>query len=213
MGERVRQRQTLEQDLRVGIRDGQLELHYQPLLDINTQQIVGFEALVRWRHPERGLISPADFIPLAEDSGLILALGRWVLETACREAASWDAPLRIAVNLSPVQFRQADLVEQTVDILARSGLAPSRLELEVTESVLIRHAEQALEMLQKLKELGVNISLDDFGTGYSSLSYLRRFPFNKIKLDRSFIQALGKAKRLQSLRRQSWRSAIACTPS
>lgn len=191
MNERLRHRQVLEQDLRKGIHDKQFELHYQPLLDVKTKNVAGFEALVRWQHPVRGLVSPNDFIPLAEESGLILPLGRWVLEAACREAATWNLPLKIAVNVSPVQFRQADLAETVLRILANTGLAPQRLEVEVTESVLIRHADQAVETLNKLKAHGVNISLDDFGTGYSSLSYLRRFPFNKIKLDRSFIQGLG----------------------
>ena len=191
MGEQLRDRQLLEHDLRAGISEHQLELHYQPLLDLSTKEIAGFEALVRWRHPTRGLMAPGDFIPLAEESGLVLPLGRWVIETACREAASWALPLRIAVNLSPVQFRQADLAAMIRQILHETGLPPERLELEVTESVLIRHADQAVEILTELRNFGVNISLDDFGTGYSSLSYLRKFPFNKMKLDRSFIQALG----------------------
>jgi diguanylate cyclase len=191
MNERLRHRQILEQDLRKGIHDGQLELHYQPLLDVQSKNVTGFEALVRWRHPERGLVPPNEFIPLAEETGLILPLGRWVLQAACREAASWNLPLRIAINVSPVQFRQPELAETILAILKDTGLPPQRLEVEVTESVLIRHADQAVETLEKLRDHGVNISLDDFGTGYSSLSYLRRFPFNKIKLDRSFIQGLG----------------------
>jgi diguanylate cyclase len=191
MNERLRRRQILEQDLRKGIHDGQLELHYQPLLDVQTKKVVGFEALARWRHPLRGLVPPNEFIPLAEETGLILPLGRWVLEAACREAASWKLPLKIAINVSPVQFRQPELAETILAILATTGLAPQRLEIEVTESVLIRHADQAVKTLEKIRKGGVNISLDDFGTGYSSLSYLRRFPFNKIKLDRSFIQGLG----------------------
>ncbi len=190
MNDRLRRRQMLENDLRQGINNDQLELYYQPLLDMRTRKVGGFEALVRWNHPTRGLVPPSEFIPLAEESGLILPLGHWVLKTACREAASWDFPLRIAVNLSPIQFRQADLAETIAAVLADSGLPANRLELEVTESVLIRHAEQALEILNKLKDQGIKISLDDFGTGYSSLSYLRRFPFHKIKIDRSFIQSL-----------------------
>ncbi|HYZ22755.1 MAG TPA: EAL domain-containing protein [Rhodopila sp.] len=194
MNERLRYRQLLEQDLRQGIQDGHLELHYQPLLDVQTKKVTGFEALARWRHPTRGLVPPGEFIPLAEESGLIVPLGRWVLEAACREAASWHLPLRIAVNVSPVQFRQPDLADTIISVIAQTGLAPQRLEIEVTESVLIRHADQAVETLERLRDHGVNISLDDFGTGYSSLSYLRRFPFNKIKLDRSFIQGLGEDK-------------------
>lgn len=191
MDERLRYRQSLELDLRQGIHEGHLELHYQPLLDVQSKNVTGFEALVRWRHPTRGLVPPNEFIPLAEETGLILPLGRWVLRTACREAASWNLPLRVAVNVSPVQFRQPELAATVLSILSETGLPPNRLEIEVTESVLIRHADQAVETLEELRSHGVNISLDDFGTGYSSLSYLRRFPFNKIKLDRSFIQALG----------------------
>jgi diguanylate cyclase (GGDEF)-like protein len=191
MNERLRHRQALEQELRLAITGEQLLLHYQPLVDMRSRHVTGFEALVRWNHPSRGLVPPAEFITLAEETGLILPLGRWVLETACAEAASWGRPLKIAVNVSPVQFQQADLAEMITDILSRSGLPAHRLELEITESVLIRHADQALEILTRLKRQGVSISLDDFGTGYSSLSYLRRYPFNKIKIDRSFVQALG----------------------
>ena len=191
MNERLRHRQALEQELRLAISGGQLQLHYQPLVDMRSRQVTGFEALVRWNHPSRGLVPPGEFIALAEETGLILPLGRWVLEAACVEAASWGRPLKIAVNVSPVQFQQVDLAEMVTDILSHSGLPAHRLELEITESVLIRHADQALEILSAIKRQGISISLDDFGTGYSSLSYLRRYPFNKIKIDRSFVQALG----------------------
>jgi diguanylate cyclase (GGDEF)-like protein len=194
MNERLRHRQALEQELRHAISAGQLELHYQPLIDMQTRNVIGFEALVRWNHPTRGLIPPDRFITLAEETGLILPLGQWVLETACTEAASWDLPLKIAVNVSPVQFQQTDLADLVAATLARSGLPAHRLELEITESVLIRHADQALEILNTIKATGVSLSLDDFGTGYSSLSYLRRYPFSKLKIDRSFVHALGQDK-------------------
>lgn len=191
MNERIRTRHTLEQDLRRAIHEGQLELHYQPLLDLRAMEITGFEALIRWNHPERGRISPSDFIPMAEQSGLIMPLGRWVLETACREAASWDKPLPISVNLSPRQFYQADLVATVEDTLHRSGLPPGRLELEITESAVMHHTERTLETINHIRALGISIALDDFGTGYSSLNYLRLYPFSKIKIDQSFIQSIG----------------------
>lgn len=191
MNERLRTRQNLEQELRRGIEAGEFELYYQPLYQIARQRIIGYEALIRWNHPVRGLVSPVDFIPIAEESGLIVPLGRWVLETACQEASQWEGGLQVSVNVSPVQFQQPDLAEIVTDILARTGLPPHRLELEMTESVLIHHADQALATLHKLRDHGVRLSLDDFGTGYSSLSYLRRYPFTKIKIDRSFIQSLG----------------------
>ena len=149
-------------------------------------------ALLRWRHPERGPISPADFIPLAEECGLIMQLGAWVLRTACREAAGWPDDKIVAINLSPIQFRQSDLAEQILAILAETGLAPNRLEHEITEGVLIEDTERTLATLTILKKAGIHISLDDFGTGFSSLSYLQRFPFDKIKIDRSFIWAMEK---------------------
>jgi diguanylate cyclase (GGDEF)-like protein/PAS domain S-box-containing protein len=189
--QRLRQRRTMEQDLRRAMLHDELRLHYQPLLDCTTLQIEGFEALLRWPHPERGFISPAEFVPVAEESGLIMQLGHWVLTSACAEAASWPQPWRVAVNLSPAQFRQRDLAQSIRAILADTGLAPWRLELEITEGILIDDAERALAMLRELKALGVHVALDDFGTGYSSLSYLRRFPFDKLKIDASFVQGLG----------------------
>jgi diguanylate cyclase len=162
-------------------------VHYQPLIDCDAQEVMGFEALVRWNHPQRGPISPVEFIPLAEDCGLILPLGNWVLGTACRDAMKWPENMRVAVNLSPAQFRHADLAGEVLATLQKSGLAPGRLELEITEGVLIADTDRTLATLNTIKEAGVHISLDDFGTGYSSLSYLQRFPFDKIKIDRSFV--------------------------
>jgi diguanylate cyclase (GGDEF)-like protein/PAS domain S-box-containing protein len=191
MDRKIQERRQLEQDLRQAVSHGELELHYQPLFDCSEATVCGFEALVRWNHPIRGMISPGEFIPLAEETGIIGAIGRWVLERASAEAVGWAVPHRIAVNLSPVQFRQPDLPAMVAEILARSGLPPERLELEVTEGVLIDNTDRAIEVLTQLKAQGINISLDDFGTGYSSLSYLRRFPFDKIKIDQSFVKGLG----------------------
>lgn len=183
----VRARRQLEVELRHAIGTEQMEVHYQPLRRGADSSIAGYEALIRWHHPERGWVSPAEFIPLAEESGLIIALGQWVLETACAQATHWPDSCAIAVNLSPVQFRQPELVDNIARVLRQTGLTPSRLELEVTEGVLIENAELALVILHRLKALGVAIALDDFGTGYSSLSYLSRFPFDKIKIDKSFV--------------------------
>ena len=191
MDRRARARRSLELELRQAISDGSLEPHYQPVVNIEDGQISCCEALLRWRHPERGMISPAEFIPIAEDSGLINQLGLWVLNTACAEAATWPDHVRVAVNVSPVQFRSQSLALNVAAALAACGLPASRLELEITEAVLIRDDEAALDMLHQLRKLGVRIALDDFGTGYSSLSYLQRFPFDKIKIDRSFIRDLA----------------------
>ena len=191
MDERAKARRSLELELRQAINDGGLETYYQPVVNIEDGKISSCEALLRWRHPERGMISPAEFIPIAEDSGLIDQLGHWVLNTACAEAVNWPADVRVAVNVSPVQFRTQTLALNVAAALASSGLAPSRLELEITEAVLIRDDEAALATLHQLRKLGVRIALDDFGTGYSSLSYLQRFPFDKIKIDRSFIRDLA----------------------
>src|SRR6187399_895112 len=187
MEAKVRARHGLEMDLRQALVDGGFEVYYQPCLDLQTNAITGCEALVRWRHPQRGMISPAEFIPLAEDTGLINQLGEWVLTTACKEATSWPGHVRLAVNVSPVQFRSGTLALKVMTTLADTGLAASRLELEITEAVLIRDDEAALAVLHDLRAIGVRIALDDFGTGYSSLSYLQRFPFDKIKIDRCFI--------------------------
>ncbi|WOH69478.1 EAL domain-containing protein [Bradyrhizobium sp. BWA-3-5] len=187
----VRARRSLEMDLRQALVDGGFEVYYQPCLGLQTNTITGCEALVRWRHPQRGMISPAEFIPLAEDTGLINQLGEWVLTTACKEAASWPGNIRLAVNVSPIQFRSGTLALKVMAALAESGLASSRLELEITEAVLIRDDEAALAVLHDLRAIGVRIALDDFGTGYSSLSYLQRFPFDKIKIDRCFISDIA----------------------
>ena len=188
MDEALRQRRQLETDLRLAIDNDELAVHYQPLADLESGEILGFEALLRWTHPQLGPISPVAFIPLAEESGLIIRLGEWVLREACREAAGWNPPLKLAVNISPVQFVQDDLVGAIETVLRETGLSPSRLDLEVTEGLLIKDAELALVTLRRLKALGVQISMDDFGTGYSSLSYFRMFPFDKVKIDQSFVQ-------------------------
>ncbi|MEK9282728.1 EAL domain-containing protein [Bradyrhizobium sp. ISRA442] len=184
-------RRQLELDLRQALARGEFEVHYQPLVDLSANTVTGCEALLRWRHPERGMISPAQFIPVAEETGLIGEIGDWVLKQACTEGASWPDQIRVAVNVSPIQFRSKTLALKVAAALAESNLAPSRLELEITETVLIRDDQEALTILQQLRELGVRIVLDDFGTGYSSLSYLHRFPFDKIKIDRSFINDIG----------------------
>lgn len=188
--ERLRESQAIEEGLRMAIAQGQLELHYQPLVDARTGRIISAEALVRWRHPERGLIPPADFIAIAEETGLIIPLGEWVLHTACREAASWPGKIRVAVNLSPVQFREPSLVSSVMSALGAAKLSPERLDLEITEGVLLGDEQQTLDTLTKFSAWGVRITMDDFGTGYSSLSYLRKFPFNTVKIDRSFVQQL-----------------------
>jgi predicted signal transduction protein with EAL and GGDEF domain len=187
MDAQVRARRMLEMDLRQAITEGGLEVYYQPCLGLQDNRITGCEALVRWRHPQRGMISPAEFIPIAEETGLINQLGEWVLTTACAEAATWPGNIRLAVNVSPVQFRSDTLALKVIAALAASGLAASRLELEITEAVLIRDDDAALAVLHQLRAIGVRIALDDFGTGYSSLSYLQRFPFDKIKIDRCFV--------------------------
>jgi len=191
MDQRARARRSLELELRQAISDGSLEIYYQPVVNLEDGKVSSCEALLRWRHSERGMISPAEFIPIAEDSGLINQLGLWVLNTACAEAATWPDHVRVAVNVSPVQFRSPSLALNVAAALAACGLPASRLELEITEAVLIRDDEAALDMLHQLRKLGVRIALDDFGTGYSSLSYLQRFPFDKIKIDRSFIRDIA----------------------
>jgi diguanylate cyclase (GGDEF)-like protein/PAS domain S-box-containing protein len=190
MDAQLQARRLLEADLRKALANREFSLAYQPEINIRRQEISGFEALLRWRHPERGMVSPAEFIPVAEDIGLISALGEWVIEQACHEAAHWPDGIKVAVNLSPVQFRNRTLVESVSRALAQSGLCPSRLELEITESVLLQDNDVTLATLHQLRRLGVCIAMDDFGTGYSSLSYLRSFPFDKIKIDQSFIREL-----------------------
>jgi diguanylate cyclase (GGDEF)-like protein len=191
MDARVKTRRILELELRQAIMDGGFEVYYQPLVNLKDNKISSCEALLRWRHPKRGMISPAEFIPIAEETGLINQLGDWVLNTACIEAASWPDHIRVAVNVSPIQFKSETLALNVATALATSGLAPCRLELEITEAILIRDDEAALALLHQLRELGVRIALDDFGTGYSSLSYLQRFPFDKIKIDRCFVKDIA----------------------
>jgi diguanylate cyclase (GGDEF)-like protein/PAS domain S-box-containing protein len=196
MDQQIRDRRVLHQDLSVAIKNGELSLYYQPLAKSRhtaaSAEIIGFEALARWKHPVRGFVPPSDFIPLAEESGLIVEMGDWILRQACREAASWPVPLQIAVNLSPAQFMHGDVVNLVHSILLETGLAPGRLELEITEGVLIEDFDRGLALLRRLKALGVRISMDDFGSGYSSLSYLQAFPFDKIKIDRAFVINIGR---------------------
>ena len=188
MEQQANHRRELEADLRAALAEGGFELHYQPQVDLRSDRVTGCEALLRWRHPRRGMVSPADFIPVAEETGLIEEIGQWVLRTACTEAASWPADVRIAVNVSPIQFRSQTLSMKVAAVLAETGLDPRRLELEITEAVLIADDDAALSALNQLRALGIHIALDDFGTGYSSLQYLQRFPFDKIKIDRSFVK-------------------------
>ncbi|TMJ84804.1 MAG: EAL domain-containing protein [Alphaproteobacteria bacterium] len=196
MDQQIRDRRVLHQDLSVAIKNGELSLHYQPQAmsrhTVASSEVLGFEALARWLHPVRGFVPPSDFIPLAEESGLIVVMGEWILREACREAASWPMPLQIAVNLSPAQFMHGDVVNLVHSILLETGLAPGRLELEITEGVLIEDFDRGLALLRRLKALGVRISMDDFGSGYSSLSYLQAFPFDKIKIDRAFVINVGR---------------------
>jgi EAL domain-containing protein (putative c-di-GMP-specific phosphodiesterase class I) len=189
----MRARRELEQDLRKALPAGQFELHYQSVVDVTSNESTGFEALIRWRHPENGLIAPNMFIPLAEEIGLIIPLGEWAIRDACATAAQWPNDLKIAVNLSPVQFRCAGLVHVITGALAASGLSPDRLELEITETTLLQDSEATLAMLYQLREMGVHIVMDDFGTGYSSLSYLQSYPFDKIKIDRSFVKDIAES--------------------
>ena len=196
MDQQIRDRRVLHQDLSAAIKNGEISLYYQPQASsrerVGDKEIIGFEALARWRHPVRGFVPPSDFIPLAEESGLIFEMGQWILREACREAASWPVPLQVAVNLSPAQFMHGDVVSLVHSILLETGLAPGRLELEITEGVLIEDFDRGLALLRRLKGLGVRISMDDFGSGYSSLSYLQAFPFDKIKIDRAFVVNLGR---------------------
>jgi diguanylate cyclase (GGDEF)-like protein len=188
MNERMQSRRTMEIDLRRALALKELQLHYQPQIDLISNEIVGFEALIRWHHPVRGFVQPADFIPLSEDIGVIVPIGEWVLRTACVQAATWPSAISIAVNLSPVQFRQGKILETVISALAYSGLSPARLELEITEGALLEDADTVLDVLNSLRELGVRISMDDFGTGYSSIGYLQKFPFDNIKIDQCFVR-------------------------
>jgi predicted signal transduction protein with EAL and GGDEF domain len=191
MDQQLRLRQLLESDLRKALPLRQFELHYQPQVNLQTQRLVGFEALLRWRHPERGLVSPGEFIPMAEEIGLIVPIGEWALRTACRQAAQWGGALTAAVNVSPTQLQDGVRLAKAVKGALEAGALPGhRLEVEITESALVRRADETLAVLHALRGMGVKVSMDDFGTGYSSLSQLRSFPFTKIKIDRSFIQNL-----------------------
>jgi len=192
MDAQMQARHSVEVDLRKALAAEEFELYYQPLVDLASNSVCGFEALVRWNHPERGLVAPDEFIPVAEEIGLIVPIGDWVLQQACRDAAKWSDKITVAVNLSAAQFRNPTLALSVVGALAKSGLPASRLELEITETVLLQDSKSVLDVLHQIRALGVRISMDDFGTGYSSLSYLRSFPFDKIKIDRSFIRELGK---------------------
>jgi diguanylate cyclase (GGDEF)-like protein len=192
MDARVKARHRLELDLRTAIAGREFEMFYQPIISINSNEVVAFEALIRWRHPDRGMVSPGEFIPVAEETGLIIPLGEWILKQACSDALSWPRNIRLAINLSPVQFRSPHLVQTVFSALIANRLEPGRLQLEITETVLLQDNEAVLEKLHQLKSYGVQISMDDFGTGYSSLSYLRSFPFDKIKIDQSFVRGLGK---------------------
>jgi predicted signal transduction protein with EAL and GGDEF domain len=193
MDEQLRTRRQLESDLRAALAvDDQLLLHYQPQFALHTQALVGFEALVRWRHPLRGVIPPGEFVPMAEDTGLIVPLGIWVLRQACEAARRWPDSLTVSVNVSALQFTQRDLPCIVAAALRETGLVPERLELEITETVLLKDTEGTLAILESLKAMGVRVAMDDFGTGYSSLGHLRRFGFDKIKIDRSFVEELDR---------------------
>lgn len=194
-GHESRRGPSLQDDLRNALDRGELELYFQPIIDLKTRTTTSFEALLRWRHPMLGMIPPSDFIPMAEENGLIVPLGAWVLNEACKQAANWIKDVRVTVNLSPLQFEQGDLHQTIAEALARSGLPARRLELEITEGLLLRDDYATNEMLHKLRSLGVSISLDDFGTAYASLSYLRSFPFDKIKIDRTFMRDLTHPER------------------
>jgi diguanylate cyclase (GGDEF)-like protein len=191
MDAQMQVRRTMEYDLRKALAGGEFELHYQPVVNLETNRISGVEALIRWRHPEKGLIPPNLFIPVAEEIGFIIQIGEWALRQACAAARSWPDHIRIAVNLSPIQFRNPGFVQVVVSALAASGLSPERLELEITEGMLLQDNEATLSTLFQLRALGVRIAMDDFGTGYSSLSYLQSFPFDKIKIDRSFVKDIA----------------------
>jgi diguanylate cyclase (GGDEF)-like protein len=199
MGRIADARQKMETELRDAIAQDQLEIHYQPIVDFVTHELCGMEALVRWRHPERGLISPGQFIPIAEETGLINRIGEWILERACSEAAQWPKPIKVAVNLSPVQLANANLLDVVLCALVESGLPPERLELEITETALFKNDVDCLAVMRRLKNLGVSIALDDFGTGYSSLAQLTMFPFDKIKIDKSFTQNLGERPEYEAI--------------
>jgi diguanylate cyclase (GGDEF)-like protein len=194
MDARMRERRALELDLRKALMNGEFALNYQPIVNLKTGRVTACEALIRWHQPERGLVPPLDFIPIAEETGLIVPIGEWVLERACTDAVKWPDEIAVAVNVSPVQFKTGDFVQVVTSALEKSRMPARRLELEITELVLMHDSNAALALLHKLKNLGVSIAMDDFGTGYSSLGYLRSFPFDRIKIDQSFIRDLSLSK-------------------
>ncbi|HML91179.1 bifunctional diguanylate cyclase/phosphodiesterase [Methyloceanibacter sp.] len=199
MDKAVQQRHTIEQDLRHALRRGEFDVVYQPQYDLETETPCGSEALIRWHHPQYGIVAPGHFISVAEETGLIVPIGEWVLRQACSDATQWPEHLTVAVNLSPAQFRDGDIAETVADILHETGLAANRLELEITESLLINDTEEVLAKLNRLRELGVRIAMDDFGTGYSSLSYLARFPFSKIKIDQQFVRNMTRDPAMRAI--------------
>jgi EAL domain-containing protein (putative c-di-GMP-specific phosphodiesterase class I) len=199
MDEAAQSMLRLKSDLRRALSQNELEVFYQPIVSAESNQVKSFEALLRWRHPTLGLLNPGVFLQIAESTGLIVQIGDWVLRQACRQAALWPADVKVAVNLSPVQFQRGAIVATTVSALAEAALAPNRLELEITESVLLDKTERNIRILENLRDLGVKISMDDFGTGYSSLSYLRNFPFDKIKIDQSFVRSLSQDGRSMTI--------------
>jgi diguanylate cyclase (GGDEF)-like protein len=191
MNKALNDRRQIEMDLREAIERNELKLYYQPIIDLRRKVVCGFEALARWQHPTKGMVPPSEFIPVAEDSGLILPLGEWALREACRNAAQWPDDLKVAVNLSPIQLLAPDIAETIIRILSETGMAPHRLELEITERIFMEDSETTVSILRRLKAFGIRIAMDDFGTGYSSLSYLRSFPFDRIKVDRTFVSDLA----------------------
>jgi EAL domain-containing protein (putative c-di-GMP-specific phosphodiesterase class I) len=199
MNEKLHERRAMETDLRCAITGSGLVLHYQPQVDLVTGHIVGAEALLRWHRPGHGIVQPDRFISVAEDTGLIVPIGLWVLREACQRATRWPARIGVAINVSPVQLRQPDFVETVTQAIRESGIEPSRVELEITESVLMQDTEQTLAKLAKLHTFGVALAMDDFGTGYSSLGYLQKFRFDKIKIDRSFISRLGQDRNADAI--------------
>jgi diguanylate cyclase (GGDEF)-like protein len=195
MAVKAQARRSLELDLRNAVENGEFKVFYQPLINLKSKRVSTCEALLRWSHPERGMIPPAEFVPIAEEMGLIIDMGKWVLHQACLEATQWPEQVKVAVNLSPIQFKRGDVVSDVRQVLQVTGLAPNRLEVEITETVLLQDTPATHDALNQLRELGVRISLDDFGTGYSSLSYLHSFPLQKVKIDRSFLEGLGTSDR------------------
>jgi predicted signal transduction protein with EAL and GGDEF domain len=203
MLEIVNTQQSAERELREAIAQGQFELHYQPVVDVKTRELCGVETLVRWRHPDKGMIAPDHFIPLAESTGLIVPLGEWILNQACADAANWPADVKVAVNISAIQFKKGNLFEVILSALVTTGLQPERLELEVTETSLLENQDAHLTTIRQLKNLGLSIALDDFGTGFSSINYLTIFPFDKIKIDKSFTKGI--------LSRADCKAVVACS--